>query len=169
MKPIRLSLITAGMLLALGGAAMAQPGPMPGPMSGASMPQTEKMREYRREHMAERHAKHLAELKAKLKLEAGQEGAWKTFAESMQPPATPPVRLDRAALAKMTTPERIDQMQAWHAQRDAEMKKHAEATKTFYAGLNAEQKKTFDGETARFMQREMGPGMHHHGHGPAAR
>ena len=42
MKPIRLSLITAGMLLALGGAAMAQPGPMPGPMPGASMPQAEK-------------------------------------------------------------------------------------------------------------------------------
>mgnify|MGYP000387936472 CR=1 FL=1 len=68
--------------------------------------------------------------------------------------------IDRAAMAKLSTPERIDQMQALHAQRDAEMKKRGDATKTFYAGLNAEQKKTFDAETARFMQQ--GPGMRHH-------
>lgn len=157
MKPIRTSLITAGMLLALGSAALAQTGPMP----GAGMPHgahTEKMRE----HMTERHAKHLTELKAKLKLEAGQEAAWKTFADAMQPPATPAARPDRAAFEKMTTPERIDQMQAWHAQRDADMKKHGDATKTFYASLNAEQKKTFDAETGRFMQREMGGGMRRH-------
>lgn len=171
MKPIRLSLVTAGLLLALGGAAFAQSGPAAGPMAGgmphgAQSPQVEKMREHQREHkmghQGERHAKHLAELKTKLKLEASQEGAWKTFADAVQPSATPSARLDRAALAKMTTPERIDQMQAWHAQHDADMKKHAEATKTFYAGLNAEQKKTFDGESGRFMQREMGAGMHRH-------
>jgi len=158
MKPIRTSLITAGLALALGSTAFAQPGPMTG--SGMSAGRPEQMREHMREHMAERHAKHLAELKAKLKLEPGQEAAWKTFAEAMQPPAAAPARLDRAAMEKLTTPERIDQMQALHAQRDAEMKKRGDATKTFYAGLNAEQKKTFDAETARHMQQ--GPGMHHH-------
>ncbi len=157
MKPIRTSLITASLLLALGSMAVAQTGPMP----GGGMPHgahTEKMRE----HTTERHAKHLADLKAKLKLDAGQEAAWKTFAETMQPPMAHTARPDRAALGKMTTPERIDQMQAWHAQRDADMKKRGEATKTFYAGLNAEQKKTFDAETGRLMQREMGGGMHRH-------
>jgi hypothetical protein len=65
-------------------------------------------------------------------------------------------------MEKLSTPERIDQMQALHAQREAEMKKRGDATKTFYAGLSAEQKKTFDAETARFMSG--GPHMHarHH-------
>ena len=162
MKAIRTSLIAAGLALALGSSAFAQPGPM----AGASMPQARQdhMREHMRENMAERHAKHLAELKARLKLDASQEGAWKTFADAMQPPAQMPARPDRAAMEKLTTPERIDQMQALHAQRDAEMKKHGDATKAFYASLNAEQKKTFDAETARFMARIGGPGMHGHRH-----
>ena len=111
--------------------------------------------------MSERHARHLTELKAKLKLEPGQETAWKTFADAMQPPATPPARPDRVAMEKLTTPERIDQMLAVHAQRNADMKKHAEATKTFYASLSAEQKKTFDAETARHMRQY--PRMHDRG------
>ena len=156
MKPIRTSLIAAGLALALGSTAFAQTGPM----AGQGMPQARM--EHMREHMSERHARHLADLKAKLKLEAGQEAAWKTFADTMQGPLAPPVRPERASLDKLTTPERIDQMQALHAQRDAEMKKRGDATKTFYAGLNAEQKKTFDAETARFMQQ--GPGMRHHAH-----
>ena len=158
MTPIRTSLVTTGLLLALGGNVFAQPGPMPG--SGMPPPRSEHMREHMREHMAERHARHLSELKAKLKLDAGQETGWKTFADAMQPPAAPPARPDRAAMEKLTTPERIDQMQALHAQREAEMKKRGDATKAFYATLNGEQKKTFDAETARFMPG--GQGMHRH-------
>ena len=110
----------------------------------------------------------LRDLKGKLKLEAGQETAWTTFEQSMQMPSKPMARPDRAAMEKMTTPERIDQMQAHKAQRDAEMQKHADATKTFYAVLNASQKKVFDTETARAMQ-SMGGGMRqgdggHHSH-----
>lgn len=146
MTPIRTPLIAAGLLLAIGSTAFAQTGPQPGAM-----------REHMREHMAQRHSAHLADLKSKLKLEASQEAAWKTFAEAMQPPALPAGRLDRAALEKMSTPERIDQMQAWHTQREADMKKRGDATKAFYAALSTEQKKTFDAETARFMQ----GGMHH--------
>ena len=163
MKPIRISLVAAGLTLALGATAFAQPGPM----AGAGMPQGQppQMREHMHEsmhaRMAERHARHLTELKAKLKLDAGQEGAWKTFADAMQLPAAAPLRLDRAAMQKLTTPERIDQMLAMHTQHDAEMKKHAEATKTFYASLSAEQKKTFDAETARHMQQY--PRMHYRG------
>ena len=160
MKPIRISLIAAGLTLALGTAAMAQPGPMM-PGAGMQQAQPQPMREHMREYMGERHARRLGELKAKLKLEASQETAWKTFADAMQPPAVLPARPDRAALDKLTTPERIDQMLALHAQRDADMKKRGEATKAFYASLNAEQKKTFDAETARHMQAY--PRMHHHG------
>ncbi len=157
MKPIRTSLIAAGLALALGSTAFAQPGPMAG--SGMQQARPEHMRE----RMTERHARHLTELKAKLKLDASQEPAWKTFADAMQPPAAPPARLDRAAMEKLTTPERIDQMQALHAQREGEMKKRGDATKAFYATLNAEQKKTFDLETARHLPQGMGMGTRHHG------
>ena len=154
MKSIRISLIAAGLTLALGSTAFAQPGPVAGP--GMPQGQPQQMREHMHEsmhgRMAERHARHLTELKAKLKLEPGQETAWKTFADAMQPPARSPTRLDRIAMEKLTTPERIDQMLTMHAQRDADMKKRAEATKTFYASLSAEQKKTFDAQTARHMQ-----------------
>lgn len=155
MKPIRTSLIATGLALALCASAFAQMGPGHGTGPGATQAQPENMREHMRERMAQRHAKHLGELKTKLKLDASQETTWKTFADSMQPPAQR-MHPDRAALAKLSTPERIDQMQAQHAQRDAEMRKRGEATKVFYAGLNTEQKKTFDAETARFMQGGMG-------------
>jgi Spy/CpxP family protein refolding chaperone len=153
-------LISAAFLSSLAGAAMAQPGPM---VDGQGPARLEKMRE----RMAERHSKHLAELKTKLQLQAGQEAAWNTFAQAMQPPAKPVQRPDRAAFEKLTTPERIDQMMAIKAQRDERMQKHADATKAFYATLNPEQKKTFDAETARFMAQRMGmghgmPGGHGH-------
>lgn len=169
MKRLHTTLITATLLAALGGMAHAQPGPMgaAGPAGAASGPgpRMEKMHE----RMAQRHTAHLNELKGKLKLEASQESAWNTFAQAMQP--TPPgARPDRAAMDKLTTPERIDQMMAFKAQRDTQMLKHADATKAFYATLNTEQKKTFDTESARMM-RSMGEhGMHgrqhgaHHGH-----
>jgi hypothetical protein len=69
----------------------------------------------------------------------------------MQPPTTLPVRLDRAAMEKLSTPERLDVMQKHRAQMDAQMQKHVETTKAFYAVLNADQKKVFDSETAKFM------------------
>jgi len=106
---------------------------------------------------AQMHAKHLANLKAKLKITASQEAAWNTFADSMKPPADMMgKRPDRAEMEKLTTPERIDKMQALHkehmAAMEAMMNKHAEATKAFYAVLSPEQQKTFDAETAK-----MGP------------
>jgi hypothetical protein len=161
MKALRTPLITTALLAALAGSAFAQMGTggMPGP--DGQGPRAEKMRE----RMVERHTRHLNELKAKLKLEASQEAAWKTFADAMQPPAQAMARPERIAIEKMSTPERLDRMQAMHTERSAHMQKHADATRTFYAGLNAEQKKTFDAETARFMQgmgRQSMHGQHMH-------
>ncbi len=163
MKSIRKTLIAASLLVGLTGLTLAQTAPE----TKTSGPRAERMDKMHAK-MGERHAKHLADLKGKLKLEAGQETAWTTFEQSMQMPSKPMARPDRAAMEKMTTPERIDQMQAHKAQRDAEMQKHADATKTFYAVLNASQKKVFDTETARAMQ-SMGGGMRqgdggHHSH-----
>ena len=118
----------------------------------------------RMERMQEHRAKRLAELKEKLKLNAGQEGAWSTFTAASQPPAgARPPRMDRAEFAKLTTPQRLERMQARQAERSAMFAKRAEVTKTFYAGLTPEQQKTFDAETVHFG----GHGGHrgHHGHG----
>lgn len=119
--------------------------------------------------MQARMAQHKAELKAKLKLTPAQEGAWTAFTASTQPPAhgarmTPE---QRAEMDKLTTPERIDKMRTLRAQRMAEMNtsmdKRGEATKTFYAALNADQKKVFDSQ--RIGKGGMGGMGHGGGHG----
>ncbi|RSZ38194.1 MULTISPECIES: Spy/CpxP family protein refolding chaperone [unclassified Variovorax] len=116
----------------------------------------------RMERMQEHRAKRLAALKDKLKLTSAQEGAWSTFTTATQPPAGPRPHMDRAEFAKLTTPERLERMQARQAERSAMFAKRADATKTFYATLSPEQQKTFDAETAHFG----GPRGHdgHRGH-----
>ena len=120
------------------------------------------------ERMVERVAKRQAELKTKLKITPAQDGAWTTFAASMQPPAGGMMDLRhdpkvKAEMDKLTTPERIDKMQALRAERmktmNAEMDKRGTATKAFYAVLSSEQKAVFDAITPF-------PGRHggHDGH-----
>lgn len=124
------------------------------------------------ERMQERRAKHLADLKTKLKLDASQQGAWSTFTTAIQPPPMAQ-RPDRAAMRaefeKLTTPQRLDRMQARQAERAAMAAKRADATRTFYAALKPEQQKTFDAESMRFASRG-GHGPRGHGeHGPASK
>jgi len=149
MKKLIQSLLLAGVMATATGAAFAQ---MDGGMMGH-----DGMHQMDPAKRAKMHAKHLANLKAKLKITASQEAAWNTFADSMKPPADMMgKRPDRAEMEKLTTPERIDKMQALHKEHmtamEAMMNKHAEATKAFYAVLSPEQQKTFDAETAK-----MGP------------
>jgi len=166
MKPVFKSLIVAGLLATAGLAAFSQPmmggaGPMgyEGGMGMHGRQDPAKMEAWM--------AKRSTELKAKLKITAAQEGAWTAFTAAMKPPVGMlENRADRAELDKLTTPERIDKMHALRTQRMADMStamdKREEATKTFYATLSAEQKKTFDAEHAR-----MGGyrGEHHRGWG----
>jgi len=127
----------------------------------------------RMERMKEHRAKRLAALKDKLKLTSAQEGAWSSFTEASQPPAgaARPQRMDRAEFAKLTTPQRLEHMQARQAERSARFAKRAEATKTFYAALTPEQQKTFDAETAKFAGHghrfHRGGHEGHHGAAPA--
>ena len=106
-------------------------------------------------------AQRQAHLKQKLGITTAQEGAWAGWTAAIQPPADWK-RPDRAEFERLTTPERIDRMRALRTERMARMDQRAEATKTFYAALSAEQKKTFDQETAAFLQRG---GRRHHGIG----
>lgn len=162
MKILRTSLFLAAVLVAASGSATAQMGP--GGMSGHRASHHEghqgSRMEKMHEHRSARHQQHLGELKTKLQLQASQEAAWTAFADAMQPPVQPHARAQRAAMDKLTTPERIEQMQAMHAQHEATMKKRAQATLTFYASLDTEQKKTFDAETARFMGKGPMHGRH---------
>lgn len=167
MIALRQRLAVAGLLASAAFAAAAQTPPPGGPMMGHGpmgagphgAQQGGSCRPAQMQtHMAERQARRLALLKAQLKLDAGQEGAWKTFTEAMKPqPHKRPTPEDMAAL---TTPERIDRLQALKAERDAAMTRRANATKAFYATLTAEQKRSFDAATLRVMS-----GGRHGGHG----
>ena len=147
----------AAMGFSLGLSAYAQPFEGAGPWAGERF-------EHHRAQMAKFHEKRLAALKAKLKLTANQEAAWNTFVQAHQPPANAFVhRPDREALAKLNTPERLDEMQkqfdAHHAAMQTHMKQSADATRQFYAQLTPEQQNVFDAES-------LPPSFGPHGNGP---
>jgi Spy/CpxP family protein refolding chaperone len=108
-----------------------------------------------------RRAAHLASLKEKLKLAAEQEAAWNTFVASAHPGPRQP-GMDRQAMReafeKLSTPERLDRMQAMMEMRRARMAERAVVTKAFYAQLSPEQQQVFDAEAM--------PGRHHRGPHP---
>jgi periplasmic protein CpxP/Spy len=104
------------------------------------------------ERMTKHWEKRQTELKAKLHLTATQEPAWNAFVQGMKMPANPLMQpLDREALAKLNTPERMEKMNSVHeanlAAMQAHVKQRSEATRTFYNQLTAEQQKVFDAET----------------------
>ena len=139
------SLLLASLLSAAAFSALAQTPPA-GPPAGGD-------RHGMRHHgpmdpakMQEMMLKHQAALKEKLKITPAQEAAWTSYTAAMKPPADMGKNREtmRAEMDKLTTPERIDKMKTLRAQRDAEMDKRTDATKTFYAVLSPEQKKVFD-------------------------
>lgn len=79
----------------------------------------------------------------KLKLADSQETAWNEFIEKSKPEARHQ-QLDRSELAGLSTPERLDRMLAMMKARQQQMESHAQAVKSFYAQLTAEQQKVFD-------------------------
>ena len=142
--------------------ALAQTPPPPAASQKAG-PGAEGPRHHGPARMQERAAKRLAGLKDKLKITSGQEAAWSTFTAALKPPAQRPARPDRAEFKKLTTPERIDRMQALRNEGNARMDQRAAATKTFYAALTPDQKKVFDAESLRVFARH-GHRGHHGGH-----
>lgn len=115
------------------------------------------------ERMTKYAEKRQTELKTKLHLTAAQEPAWNNFVQTMKPPTKPVVQpLDREALAKLPTPERIEKMNAQHEANftamQTHMKQRGEAAKQVYAQLTADQQKVFDAETLPQGHPMMGPG-----------
>lgn len=101
------------------------------------------------ERMGEMMARHQARLHDALKLSAQQEAAWTSYQAAIKPvaPATPPVHLDRKAIAATPAPERLARMIDLSRQRTAHMESHLKAVTAFYGQLSTEQKAVFDDHT----------------------
>jgi hypothetical protein len=98
----------------------------------------------------------LAAIKKQLALTPEQDGAWARWVESTMPhEAMGRPDMPNADWAGLSTPQRLDKMQAMHeahSQRMAQsLARHSEATKTFYAALTEAQQKTFDQVTLRHL------------------
>lgn len=134
-----------------------------GPQAGDSKAWEER-RAQRMEQMLKRHAEHQTQLKSALKITASQEAAWNAYVAGTapNPPANAP-GMAREDWSKLTTPQRLDKMQAFQAERQAVMAKRSEAVKTFYAALTPEQQKVFDTERHGGFQRTGMKGGHRMG------
>lgn len=129
---------------AFGAMAQGTPPPPPGPPSAGAM-----AREHGRFDPArfEQHlARRQAEFKQRLQITPAQEGAWNTWVAAVRPPANwmETKHARHAEMQRLTTPERIDRMRAWRAERAAQQDRRGEATKVFYAALTPYQRGIFD-------------------------
>lgn len=174
LKPLVLAslVVTALACATLPARAQNQAPAQPGPQTGAPQAHRGMERPDRADpaRMEARMAKRAADFKAKLKIEPAQEAAWSTWTASMKPPAglRETMAKTRDEMKTLSTPERIDRMKALRTQRDAEMDQRAQATKAFYAQLNAYQKGVFDSQPVMGPRGGEGRGGHggHQGHGP---
>ena len=111
-------------------------------------------------------------LKATLAITAEQEPAWNAFVArtAAEPQMKRPA--ERQDWAQLTTPERLDKMQARQAERAAQMARQMDATRSFYSALTPEQQQRFDTHTQSQFQRAGMQGKHgkhqHGGQGPMA-
>ena len=146
--------VLAGLLATASVGAIAQTAASPQGDAGAtaSSPQAQSpgqhMGRYDPAQMQAYMAKRQTDMKAKLKITPAQDGAWTAFTAAMHPPTSMMGSRPGAEFDKLTTPQRIDKMRELRTERIAEMDKRMDATKTFYAALNAEQQKVFDTEHA---------------------
>jgi len=156
-KPLLMATLLTGAALS----AHAQPA---GGQHGGMMGQHQRMDPAKMQEMI---AKRQADLKAQLKITAAQEASWNTYVSSMQPPAGMAQRMDPDARKKMhedmaalSTPQRMERMNAMKAERDATMAMRQEATKTFYAALTLDQQKVFDARAMHGGRQGGGRGNH---------
>lgn len=128
-----------------------------GPMNPARMAEMQERR-------SERHAQRMERLKAELKITTAQEPAWNAFVARTA--HDPRQRMGTAEdWSKLTTPQRLEKMQALHNERNAEMTKRIDATKSFYAQLTPEQQKAFDAQGGGFRHAGMKGDHRMGGHG----
>ncbi len=143
-----------------------------GPGASGLSPEERQTRMAKRfERYEARRTERLNALKADLKITTEQEAAWLAFINRTAPDTSKMKKrmVQRQDWQGLTTPERIDRMQAMHAERQAMMNKRLDAVKSFYAVLSPEQQKVFDQKGMRSVRggkhMRMGQGKgSHHGH-----
>jgi hypothetical protein len=93
-----------------------------------------------------------------LQLTPAQEPALQTFLSAVQPTGEMRDHMngDRDDWKNLTTPQRLDKMQAMMADHQQMFARHADAVRRFYAALTPAQQKAFDA----MHQDMMGGGMH---------
>jgi len=121
-----------------------------------------------RERMEHMRAEHLRLLHDALGIRADQEGAWQAFVAAMTPP--PGAEAHRwdgegteGEMRHLTTPERLDRMQARMAEHMAAFQRHAAAVKALYAALTPAQQRTFDALARLQFMHGMHGGFGHEG------
>lgn len=158
------SLALAGALaLSAAGASFAQPAPAPG-----AGPDGAPGRHWQRPDPAKMAEAHAQRLRAVLQLRPDQEPALKALVASMQPDPAKMAqrRAERGEMRNLTTPERLDRMQARQAERQQQFARHADAIKRFYAQLSPAQQKAFDALPPPGRMGGHGHGGFGHGKGP---
>lgn len=112
----------------------------------------------------------MAQLHKELKLTSAQEADWQAWSDKVNQAraAKKEARPDFETLRKLPAPDRLQKMIDFGKTKQAELEDILTATKTFYATLTPEQRKTFD-DLMPFGER--GPGRHGHGgpHRPGSR
>jgi protein CpxP len=154
------TLALAGAIALSASASLAQPAPPPGPGPGFSGRDAERPDAAK---MAEQHAQRLRTV---LQLRPEQEPALRALVDATRPRPEELERRrdDRGDARDLSTPQRLDRMQARLAEHQARFARRADAVKRFYAQLSPAQQRAFDAL-------HDGPGGMHgrggrHGHGP---
>lgn len=158
---MKISTLALSAALALSaGASFAQPPPQPGPPGAPA-----EGRHWQRPdpaQMAERHAQHLRDA---LQLRPDQEPALQALINASRPPAGEHRHTGREGAAALTTPQRLDRMEAKMAEHESLFRARAEAIKRFYAQLTPAQQKAFDAMHGGFGHGMGGRHGEHGGHG----
>jgi protein CpxP len=118
-------------------AALAQPAPQPGAQTEA----------HERGMMGRRGmdpAKMADHVRAILQLRPAQEPALQAYLAALRPSGDEMQPRGGPGMERMTTPERLTMMEQRMARRQAAMRSRTEATRKFYAQLDAGQKRAFD-------------------------
>lgn len=163
MNSIRKSIFLGLAALSMGTASLAAYAQAPAAHAGhQQMTQEQRAAKFaeRQAKRAERMVQRQAKLHDALRLTSAQEGAWRDYVAAIKPqPRGERKRMDREAFKAMSAPQRMEMRIAMQKERTARMESRLAATKTFYAQLTADQRKTFD--DAVKMKRHHGKRGHH--------
>lgn len=171
MNILHKNLFIALTALGIAGAAVAQTAAVQAPEGrhghAVSQEQRAAMKAERQAKRAERQAQRAARLRAELKITAQQEPAFAAFLAAGKPAQRAQERGgDRAQLAALPAPQRMQQQIERQKERTARMEARLAALNNLYAVLTPEQRQLLDTKALRFGGKHRGHGRHggHHGH-----